>query len=279
VKIPFREEISVMQTFDIGEDTVSGFRNWFISYVKFFQSSDPIMNHSFAVKKEHSLRVCKEILNLGGLLGLHLEELCIAETAALFHDIGRFEQYRRFRTFADGRSENHAELGIKILRGDYVLDALERVPRDLIIKPILYHNRLSIPENETKPCLLFSRLLRDADKLDILNIVTEYYQRSGSERSAAIELELPDTPHVSESVLKNLRAGRLVSSEDLKSLNDFKLLQLGWVYDINFKPTFQIISDRGYLKAIRDVLPPSKDIDDVFSMITEYLETKIFKAE
>lgn len=268
-----------MQTFSIGEDTVSGFRSWFIRYVKSFQSSDPVMNRSFALKKEHTLRVCKEILNLGGLLGLHLEEGFIAETAALFHDIGRFEQYKRFRTFADSRSENHAELGIKVLKEDHVLDALERVPRDLIIKSILYHNRLSIPENETEACLLFSRLLRDADKLDILHIVTEYYQRSGSERSAAIELDLPETSDVSESVLNNLRTGRLVSSKDLKSVNDFKLLQLGWVYDINFKPTFQIISDRGYFTAIRNVLPPSKDIDEVFSMITEYLEKKIYKAE
>lgn len=164
----------------MNNDTVSGFHHWFVGYVKSFQSPDPAIQYGFSIKKEHSLRVCKEILNLGSLLGLHSEELRIAETAALFHDIGRFEQYKGYGTFADSKSENHAELSIKILREKCVLDKLERIPRDLIIKSILYHNRIVLPEAQDDTVIFFSRLLRDADKLDIFRVVIENYQRGNS---------------------------------------------------------------------------------------------------
>jgi putative nucleotidyltransferase with HDIG domain len=267
-----------MQKLNINDYTVSGFRNWFISYVKSFHSPDPAIQHGFSIKKKHSLQVCKEILNLGSLLGLHLEELCIAETAALFHDIGRFEQYKIYGTFADSTSENHAELSIKILRENRVLDKLERIPRDLIIKSILYHNRIQLPEAEDGTVIFFSRLLRDADKLDIFRVVIENYQRSDSERIAAIGLDLPDTPEISDAVLDSLLAGHQINSRDLRTMNDAKLLLMGWVYDINFKQTFQIIRDRGYLEIIKNTLPVSQRINDAYIKITSVLERKIAEA-
>ena len=114
--------------------------------------------------------------------------------------------------------------------------------------------------------------MRDADKLDIFHLVTSYYRNNNSGRSAAIELDLPDNSDISEAVVENLKEGHLVSSKHLRTLNDFKLLQMGWVYDINFQPTFQMVHERGYLKAIRDSLPPSNDIDEVFSLLSAYLE-------
>ena len=138
--------------YDLTENTVYNFRRWFISYINTFPSSDITMHHSFTLKKEHSLRVCKEILNLGNLLGMDFEGLLLAETAALFHDIGRFEQYYRYKTFVDGNSEDHANLGIMVLRENSIMNVLERSTRDLILKTISYHNRLSIPEGESDTC-------------------------------------------------------------------------------------------------------------------------------
>ena len=132
-----------------------------------------------------------------------------------------------------------------------------------------------MPEGEADICLFFSRLLRYADKLDILHLVTSYYRDYNSGRSAAIELNLPDSSDIFEEVLGNLKEGHLVSSRQLRTLNDFNLLQMGWVYDINFQPTFQMVHERGYLKAIRDSLPPPKDIDEIFSLLSAYLERHV----
>ncbi len=37
---------------------------------------------------------------------------------------------------------------------------------------------------------VFLKLIRDAYKLDILNVVTEYYHRKGGEKNGSIVLEL-----------------------------------------------------------------------------------------
>ena len=59
------------------------------------------------LKEKHSLRVCNEILNIGKNHNLTDNNLRLAEAMALFHDIGRFEQYTRYQTFVDKKSENH----------------------------------------------------------------------------------------------------------------------------------------------------------------------------
>ena len=56
------------------------------------------------------MQVCKEILNIGEQIELNNDELRLSEVIALFHDIGRFEQYAHYKTFVDRKSENHAEL-------------------------------------------------------------------------------------------------------------------------------------------------------------------------
>jgi hypothetical protein len=66
----------------------------------------------------------------------------------------------------------------------------------------------------------------------------------------------------------------MISMQQLRSLNDFKLLQMGWVYDINCQPTFQMIYERGYLKKIRDTLPASERIDHIYSKLMSYLNEK-----
>jgi hypothetical protein len=261
--------------FKITENIVTGFRNWFVKYINSFPVSDADMQHGFTLKKQHSLRVCKEIIHIGSGIGLDREELLLAESCALFHDIGRFEQYSRYKTFVDGKSENHADLAIKVLRENRILDVLDKTPRDIVIKAILYHNRLSIPEGEDGVITLFSRLLRDADKLDIFNLLTDYYRNGNSGRISAIELGLPDSREISGEVIECLMEGRLVESTLMKSLNDFKLLKLGWVFDINFTPSLEVIRDRKYLQIIREALPSSADVDKVYSRVSMVLESRI----
>jgi len=55
----------------------------------------------------------------------------------------------------------------------------------------------------------------------------------------------------------------------VKNLNDFKLLQIGWIFDINFDITMQTIKSRRYLEMIRDVLPKSEKIQIIFENISK----------
>ena len=239
-----------------------------------FKSRSGKLKSNAELKENHSRRVCEEILNLGRELGLAINELRLAEIIALLHDVGRFEQYARYQTFVDAYSVNHAELGVKILRQKKVLRELDKANRELAFRAILLHNRATSPETEDENCQFFSRLLRDADKLDIWKVVIDYYYRTNPERNDVIEYGLPDTPGISPEVYQDLMDERIVSIKHLQNLNDFKLLQVGWIYDINFRPTYEAILERRYLEKIRKSLPESPETDRIFSHVNHYLEGK-----
>ena len=65
---------------------------------------------------------------------------CLAEAIALLHDIGRFMQYRKYRTFFDRISENHARLGIRELVRTLALSCLESQDRRILTRAVSFHN-------------------------------------------------------------------------------------------------------------------------------------------
>jgi HD domain len=261
----------------INEATMDDLKTWFAAYVQTFAANDSDLGQNIHLKEEHTKRVCGEILHLGQQLGLSADELRLAELTALFHDIGRFEQYARYGTFVDGKSVNHAQLGVSILQEKDVLVTLDGPMSDLVLRIIAYHNRAFLPMEENATCLFFSRLLRDADKLDIWRVVTDYYRHKGRKTNTAIELGLPDTPVLSDAVIEDLLAGRIVDIKHLKTLNDFKLLQVGWVYDLNFSPSFRHLREKGYLDMIRAVLPDTETIEKIFTAVTARLAKECAK--
>jgi len=254
----------------IDEEALMGLKFWFKSYVDKFKSNDRIYQQNINLKKDHTYRVYKEIIGLGKSLKLNNEDFNLAKATALLHDVGRFEQYNRYHTFSDEKSEDHAQLGIKILRQNKVLDELDQATSKLIFRIISYHNRASLPHNETERCLFFTKLLRDADKLDILYVITEYYHNNNKYLNDSLELELPDDPQISDEVYNDLMSGRTVDTRHLRTLNDFKLLQMAWIYDINFPLTFQLVKQRGYMEKIRDALPRSKKVQKIYSIVKSY---------
>ena len=64
----------------------------------------------------------------------------------------------------------------------------------------------------------------------------------------------------------------MVQMDDIKSLNDFKLLQMGWIYDVNFRRAFQIAKERRYLEKIRRALPEEECVVKVFDLAMMHLQ-------
>jgi putative nucleotidyltransferase with HDIG domain len=256
---------------EIDKRIVFELRHWFGIYVSKFSYPDKESQKNIDLKREHTERVTREIIQLGKKTGLCEEELYLAEIIALFHDIGRFEQYDRYMTFSDNKSENHAELGIKILKNYNVLSSLDREIQELIFCSIKYHNRPLLPNNESETCLLYSKLIRDADKLDIWKVVTDYYHSNNGEKNVILELELPETPGFSPEVYHALVDRKIVEMKYVRNINDIKLLQAGWIYDINFKPTFESVKNRRYMELLRDALPEYKEISEIFNLINSFI--------
>jgi hypothetical protein len=250
---------------------VNEIRDWFARYVRPFKSGSEADRRNIILKEEHTFRVCDEILYIGEQLGLTDGMLRLAAIAALLHDVGRFEQYARYRTFVDGRSEDHAKLGVELLKRHNVLKGLAASDAKLILRAIECHNRASLPRGEAERTLFFIKLLRDADKLDIWKVVTDYYRLANGVRNSAIELDLPDAPEISDEVCSDLMEGRIADIAHVRTLNDFKLLQVAWVFDVNFNPTFRRIKERRYLEMIRAVLPRTGEIEAIFDVAQRHL--------
>jgi hypothetical protein len=250
---------------------------WFKVYVSGYLAENPDDNHAIRLKEEHTYRVCGNITLLSKKLGLSPGDILLAKTMALFHDLGRFKQYRRYGTFNDRASQNHAELGVAEIAAHGILSVCRQPEIELITGAIAHHNAAALPEGREERTLFFMRLLRDADKLDIWRVFCDYYrqrrQRPGEPPNQTIELGLPDLPACSPAVVVALQEGRYARMEDLRTLNDFKLLQISWVYDLNFQPSFKTLQRRGYIEQIATEVPQTNEIGTIVKKSLAYVQT------
>jgi hypothetical protein len=232
------------------------------------------------LKEEHTFRVCDLILDIGHSLGLTAEELLVAECIALFHDLGRFLQFQQYGTFADAKSINHAHLAVQILHEQHWLDLVKISAeyQQLIDQSILVHNQPQLPSNLDPNTHKFAQLIRDADKLDIYFVVTQYYLaklhgiKGSQEENESIELGLSQSEKISPKVMTAITQKQIVLNPDLQTVNDFKMLQMAWVYDLNFPRSFQLLHDRQYLAIIQQTLPVTPEIHAICNIITQYVE-------
>lgn len=258
------------------QEQLKKFRVWFDGYVAGFYGNDAFVNANLKLKEEHSRRVCEEMRYLAEELGLSDNQKWIADVIALLHDIGRFEQFARYRTYNDSRSVNHCQLGLEVLREKKVLEQVDGYERELIAKAIEYHGQRELPGGLEGECLLFSKLIRDADKVDIFYVVEEYYEQyRDNPEEFMLELELPDEHGYSDEVVERILHGQRIDYGKLKTMNDMRLCQLGWVYDVNFTATLKRIKQRRFLEKMFDFLPETEDIDKVREKIFEYVDSRI----
>jgi len=108
--------------------------------------------------------------------------------------------------------------------------------------------------------------------LDIWQVVTTYYAQRNKHRNTALELELPDTPGYSLCFVEDILNNQVSNSHALKTYNDMKLLQLGWIFDINFTRTFLYIQQRQIIEKIITTLPDTEDIRKIQNHLNEYME-------
>ena len=258
------------------QEQLKKFRAWFDDYVAGFYGDDEFINANLKLKQEHTRRTCDQMLYLANELGLPGNQKRIAEVIALFHDIGRFEQFVLYLTYYDPQSVNHCLLGLDVLKKAKVLEAVVAEERQLIEKAIEYHGLKELPRDLDGDCLLFAKLIRDADKIDSLYVMTDCYrQYAENPQEYKLEIELPDEPGYSDEVVQGLLRGRRIDYSELWTLNDMKLCLLGWVYDVNFAPTLKRIKQLRLLEMLVDFLPKTVDIERVRQRIFEYVDFRI----
>ena len=89
-------------------------KNIFKQYISNYNPED----EKIKLKITHIERVAEISKDIAESLNLSKEDIKLAELIGLLHDIGRFEQAKRYNTFVDKDSINHGEYGVKILFED-----------------------------------------------------------------------------------------------------------------------------------------------------------------
>jgi hypothetical protein len=228
---------------------------WFDTYTQTFLCGDTEQDFPLTLKIEHTARVRENIRQLARRLSLGEENERLADAVALFHDVGRFEQYRTCQTFNDARSFNHAIKAVDVLDRAEVLAPLSVKERNIIIDAVRFHNAPALPDTNGSDAAVFMRLIRDADKLDIWKVFADCYRR-GEPYHPTIVQHVADHPTWEPAIVRTIMGRRTARLKDMRSLNDLKLLQLSWVFGIHFPVTAVLASERGDLAAIASTLPP-----------------------
>ncbi len=212
----------------------------FMKYV-----SDYDMNSGrISIKVKHILRVVENSKFLAQELNLTQEQVELAEMIGLFHDIGRFEQVRLYDTFSDKDTGlDHAAYSLKVLYEDgQIKRYLDTNKYDDIIKTaVFYHNKAAIDESVTGEALLFSKIIRDADKLDIYRVINEDKMEDIFWYKDFKNLEM------SQGLMDKFIKDKFIKYKDIKNNADLIYVFYGYIYDFNFPNCFKIIKKNKYL--------------------------------
>ena len=257
------------------ENDLGLFRQWFSNFCRSFHSDNADDQKNIILKEKHTFNVCEIMRQLAEGLSLNHNETLVAESIALFHDIGRFPQYAKYKTFRDSVSVNHGLLGAETLVENNVLKDLPADECELIIESVKFHNAFSVPVKERKEIETFIRLIRDADKLDIWRVFLDYFKGPLEDRASAITLGLSDTPEYSQEVLEHICRRETAPHLHVKTVNDFKILQLSWVFDLNFAPSFRILSERDYITKLASLLPRTEEIRQAVTLVKEFVRLRV----
>ncbi len=252
------------------------FIGWFDSYVADFYGDDAYVNANLKLKEDHTKRVCREANDLAEKLGLGENDRLLAETIAIFHDVGRFRQFAEYRTYCDPRSTNHSLLAVEILGQNNLLEILQEGERKIIATAVELHGTKRLGDDLSAETALHVKLIRDADKLDIYYVYLKLHKEyQVNPEKFMFEIEFPDEPWCTEEVFLSVINGEFVDYADLHTFNDMRLLQLGWVFDVNFIPTFERIRQRGYLEESCSYLTCTDKIDKVKKAVLDHVDQKI----
>ena len=249
------------------------FKHWFKKYVALYYDLPGDGVRPILLKEQHTKRTCKEIVLLGQESGLSHEDLLLAETAALFHDIGRFPQWKNYSTFIDSASEDHALLGLKVIAQHEILMGLTADERELIQVAIRHHNLRKLPLSLPPRQGFFSRLLRDADKLDIWRLVITELEGHGN-LVETLEGLIPTSNSFNFRIVAELMERKVPDFSSVRNRNDMILLRLGWVFDLNLPMSCRQVLERHYVERLCSNLPARREIQEVEESLISYLKSR-----
>ena len=236
------------------------------SFIRNYYSPDEFLQRNIRLKEEHTYRVAEESVRLAEHEGYDDHRKALVSIIALLHDIARFPQMALYRTFMDRETRDHGDWGCDIILAEGILDDLPREDRTRILTAVRLHNKFTLPDGLDDETLLYCRVIRDADKIDIFHVVSSM---NVTEQGVSDEPPVPADGDYNPQLVRNLLGNINADYRQVHSRTDLYLLQLSWIYSLNFLYTARVISERGYLEGLMAKLPE----DSVLNEVREHIRT------
>ena len=268
--------------------------NAFAEYVRNYDPSD----EKIKLKIDHTYRVAGLCQRIAESLGLSEPDVDIAWLLGMLHDIGRFEQIRRFGTFNDAQSVDHAEFGADLLfkeglirkfaegyyeecelaepenqEDEQIIKNNEHHNKDtgLLEMAIRQHNKYRVKEDLTERQRMFCDILRDADKVDIFKVKADipmeiiYDVITEELKNGIITKEVLESFYKKETVLKSVR----------RSAVDHIVGHISLLFELVYKESYRQAKEQGYVYKLldfkSDVPEVNAEFDDMRKYVDEFL--------
>ena len=268
--------------------------NAFAEYVRNYDPSD----EKIKLKIDHTYRVAGLCQRIAESLGLSEPDVDIAWLLGMLHDIGRFEQIRRFGTFNDVQSVDHAEFGADLLfkeglirkfaegyyeecelarswneEAEQIIKNNEHHNKDtgLLEMAIRQHNKYRVKEDLTERQRMFCDILRDADKVDIFKVNADipmeiiYDVTTEELKNGVITKEVLESFYKKETVLKSVR----------RSAVDHIVGHISLLFELVYKESYRQAKEQGYVYKLldfkSDVPEVNAEFDDMRKYVDEFL--------
>lgn len=268
--------------------------NAFAEYVRNYDPSD----EKIKLKIDHTYRVAGLCQRIAESLGLSEPDVDIAWLLGMLHDIGRFEQIRRFGTFNDAQSVDHAEFGADLLfkeglirkfaegyyeecelarsgneEAEQIIKNNEHHNKDtgLLEMAIRQHNKYRVKEDLTERQRMFCDILRDADKVDIFKVNADipmeiiYDVTTEELKNGIITKEVLESFYKKETVLKSVR----------RSAVDHIVGHISLLFELVYKESYRQAKEQGYVYKLlnfkSDVPEVNAEFDDMRKYVDEFL--------
>lgn len=217
-------------------------KNEFKKYVSNFDTKNPRIK----LKYEHSFRVMYRSIDIAKSLNFSNEEIQLATLIGLLHDIGSFEEATKYSSFNIKNKIDHGDLGVEILKSNnYLRNYISDCKYDnIILKSIKNHNKFAIENNLSDNELLFAKLIRDADKLDI------FYEGSEMFWKDKVIKEKIENSKISNEIFKQFSEKHLINRYLCNEKIDEIVSFIAFCFDLNFDFSFKYLKEKNYINTI-----------------------------
>lgn len=172
---------------------------------------------------------------------LDIRKMC--EVAALFHDIGRFDQTIKFNSFDDSNTLDHAELSGQILLSfkGQLLHHAEEYELEIIYKAICTHNKKEVSFASGSTIKVVSNVLSDANKLQILdvNFKNNMFQTKDSRYSG--------DGVIKQECIDEFKRRRVLDNSIVDTVLENRIKCASWIFDMKYASSKRKMIDEGYM--------------------------------